>query len=110
MKPPDATLEALWKNVLDHWDNAAAHHAFLDHCQRHDALDEAAMRYRGMKGDRERGPIAEKRLSAVLMLAMSKLEVTRGPSESAAGRITKLLLILFFLSGSLVVLWYLMRT
>lgn len=110
MKTPDPALEALWKNVLDHWDNDAAHHAFLDHCQSHETLDEAAMRYRGMKGDHDRGPGADKRLTAVLMLAMSKLEVTRAEPKAASGFATKLVLILFFLVGSLIVLRYLMST
>ena len=110
MKTADPTLEALWKHVLDHWDNDAAHHAFLDHCQSHDVLDEAAVRYRGMKGDRDRGPGADKRLKAVLMLAMSKLEVTRAEPKGASSGLTKLVLILFFLVGSLVVLGYLLRT
>jgi hypothetical protein len=102
VRAADPTLEALWKNVLDNWDKDAAHHAFLEHCQNHDVLDEAAVRYRGMKGDRDRGPGAEKRLGAVLILAMSKLEV--------ASSVTKLLLIVFFLAGSLFVLAYLLRT
>jgi len=110
MKSSDPALEALWKNVLSSWDDDAAHHAFLDHCQRHEVLVEAAMRYRGMKGDHERGPGAEKRLTAVLMLAMSKLEVSRADPKPAVSGATKLVLILFFLVGSLVVLAYLMRT
>ena len=110
LKAPDPTLEALWKNVLDNWETDAAHHAFLDHCQNREALDEAAVRYRGMKGDRDRGPGAEKRLGAVLILAMSKLEVARAEPKAAPGPATKLLLILFFLFGSLLVLTYLLRT
>ena len=110
MKPVDPVLEALWKNVLDRWEHDAAHHAFLDHCQRHEALDDAATRYRGMKADRERGPIAEKRLKAVLLLAMSKLEATRSERAAASRPIGKLLSIVFFLSGSLVLLWYLLRS
>ena len=110
MKAPDAALEALWKHVVDHWDNDAAHHAFLDHCHRHEALDEAAVRYRGMQGDRDRGPGAQKRLTAVLMLAMSKLEVSRSEPKAASSSWIKLGLILFFLGGSLVVLMYLLRS
>ena len=110
MKAPDPALEALWKNVLDRWEHDAAHYAFLEHCRTHDALDEAAVRYRGMKGDRERGPAAEKRLTAVLMLAMSKLEVSRAEPRAESSILTKFVLILFFLTGSLVVLWYLMQT
>lgn len=110
MKPPDPALEALWKNVLDHWEHAPAHHAFLDYCQSHEALDQAAVRYRGMTGDRDRGPAAEKRLGAVLALAMSKLEVTRAEPKAASSALTKLLLIAFFVAGSLVVLAYLLST
>ena len=111
MKAPDPALEALWKNVLDRWELDAAHRAFLDHCQARDALDEAAVRYRGMRGDRERGAGAEKRLNAVLMLAMAKLEVQRGePQLVASSSLGKLLLVAFFLIGSLLVLWYLAHT
>jgi hypothetical protein len=110
VKPPDPALEALWKNVLDHWELDAAHLAFLEHCRAHDTLDQAAARYGGMKGDRERGPSAEKRLRAVLMLAMAKLEVSRAEPKAAPGTAAKLALIAFFLLGSLVLLTYLMRT
>jgi hypothetical protein len=110
VKTPDPTLEALWKNTLDHWDNDAAHHAFLEHCERAQALDEAAVRYRGMKGDHERGAGADKRLKAVLLLAMSRLELRRAEPKAASSALTKLVLIVFFLFGSLVVLGYLLRT
>ena len=68
------------------------------------------MRYRGMKGDRERRAGAEKRLTAVLMLAMSKLEVRGAEPKAASSVLTKVALILFFLFGSLLVLGYLLRT
>ena len=110
MKPADPAIEALWKHVLDHWDNDAAHHAFLELCQSREALDQAALRYGGMKGDRERGPGAEKRLSAVLVLAMAKLEVARSEPKAASSTLIKLTLILFFLCGSLAILVYLLRT
>lgn len=110
MKAADPALEALWKNVLDNWEHEAAHHAFLDHCQRHEALDEAAVRYRGMKGDRDRGPTAEKRLGAVLMLALAKLEVSRAEPKAASSTIGKLVLIAVFLLGSAFMLLYLLRT
>jgi hypothetical protein len=44
------------------------------------------------------------------MLAMSKLEVARAEPKAASSALTKLVLILFFLVGSLVVLGYLLRT
>src|SRR5260221_12636313 len=84
----DTAFEALWKNVLDRWDEERAHGAFLEHCQATDQLAEAAARYRGMKGDRERGSVAEKRLAGVAIVALAKLEATRSrprPSGSRAG-------------------------
>jgi hypothetical protein len=84
----DTAFEALWKNVLDRWDEERAHGAFLEHCQATDQLAEAAARYRGMKGDRERGAIAEKRLAGVAIVALAKLEATRSrprPSGSRTG-------------------------
>ena len=73
----DAAFEALWKNVLDHWDEERAHGAFLELCQATDQLAEAAARYRGMKGDRDRSAVAEKRLAGIAIVALAKLEATR---------------------------------
>ncbi|HEX3773742.1 MAG TPA: hypothetical protein VHV51_04710 [Polyangiaceae bacterium] len=84
----DAAFEALWKNVLDHWDDDRAHGAFLEHCQATDQLASAAARYRGMKGDRDRGVVAEKRLAGVAIVALAKLEGTRTrphPSRARTG-------------------------
>lgn len=110
MKAPDPALDALWKHALDNWDNDAAHRAFLEHCQNNEVLDEAAVRYRGMKGDRDKGPGAEKRLKTILALALSKLEVQRAEPKAASSTIIKVLLIVVFLAGSLLVLAYLLRT
>ena len=53
----DAAFEALWKSILDRWDEERTHGAFLEYCQATDQLAEAAARYRGMKGDRDRSAI-----------------------------------------------------
>jgi hypothetical protein len=88
----DSAFEALWKNVLDHWDEERAHGAFLEHCQATDQLAEAAARYRGMKGDRERGAAAEKRLAGVAIVALAKLEATRSRPLRSGSRTGALLL------------------
>ena len=103
----DPALEALWKNVLDRWDDEKAHAAFLDHCQNADQLVEAAVRYRGMAGDRERGEAAEKRLQGVAVLAMAKLESTRTTEPRGRSRVGSLLLIALFLAATILVLLYL---
>ncbi len=103
----DSALEALWKNVLDNWDDDKVHGAFLEHCQRTDQLVEAAVRYRGMKGDRERGPVAEKRLQGVAMLAMAQLEASRTSIREPRTRWASIVLALFFLLSALGLLMYL---
>ncbi len=101
VKTPDPALEALWKNVLDHWTTTqlTTHSWITARATRRSTKLPCANR--GMKGDRERGAGAEKRLTAVLMLAMSKLEVSRAEPKAASSAATKLVLILFFLLGSL---------
>ena len=80
----DPIFEALWKRVTDAWDDDAAHGAFLRHSQDTGQLAEAASRYAGMKGDRDRGAVAKKRLEAVSILALGALEASRTePSRGA---------------------------
>ena len=79
----DAAFEALWKSVLDRWDDERGHRAFMDYCQATDRLAEGAARYRGMKGDRDRSEVAEKRLAGIAVIALAKLEATRRPAPRA---------------------------
>lgn len=103
----DPTLEALWKKVLDDWDNQALHGTFLEYCQSNGRLVEAAVRYRGMSGDRERGESAEKHLKSVLALAMAQLETLRSPRPESQSRAGSIALILLFVGGTLGILAYL---
>jgi hypothetical protein len=98
---PDASLEALWKNALDSWDDDRTHAAFLEHCQRTGQLAEAAARYRGMTGDRSRGRSAEKRLQGVATLAVLALEASRTPPAAARRNASALVLAVLFLAGAL---------
>lgn len=106
-KPPDPTLEALWKRVLDDWDDEARHSAFLDYCQQTERLVDAAVRYRGMTGDRTRAEIAEKKLKTVTLLAMARLEVARRSDRGAAPRRLGYALLAFFVVATLGLLAYL---
>lgn len=103
----DPTLEALWKKVVDHWDDEHAHTAFLEYCRRGERLVEAAVRYRGMVGDHARSTVAKRKLDAVAMLAMAELEVSRQkprPPERHAGSYA---MIAFFLLATVGLLAYL---
>jgi hypothetical protein len=103
----DGALETLWKHALDHWDNEAAHRAFLEHCQKHDRLVEAAVRYRGMRGDHARGAIAEQKLTAITALAFARLESARSPDRRKQGRALGLVLVAVFIAGTIGLLAYL---
>jgi hypothetical protein len=103
----DATLEVLWKHVLDHWDDQAAHTLFLDACQKGDRLVEAAVRYRGMAADRDRGPVAQKRLASVTALALTKLEASRSVSSTPPPQYGGIALIVVFVLATLILLSYL---
>lgn len=102
----DSTLEALWKNALDHWDEDKAHTAFLEHCREHGKLAEAAARYRGMAGDRERSEQAEKRLKGILVMAMASLETARTPPEVTQRRAGSLVMIVLFVAATIGLLVY----
>ena len=101
----DPTLEALWKNVVDHWESDVAHGEFLRHCQTTHQLAEAAARYAGMSGDRDRGESAKKRLEGVTLLATSSLLATRSDRTLGLPRwFTVAVLMLFGAMGGYVML------
>lgn len=97
----DTLFEALWKKVVDDWENDAAHGTFLQHCQDNGQLAEAAARYRGMSGDSERGPSAEKRLQAVAMLAIANLESQRSSTARRPPVGAVVMAVFFVLSAGL---------
>ncbi|HTQ07656.1 MAG TPA: hypothetical protein VMI54_27555 [Polyangiaceae bacterium] len=103
----DGALDTLWKHALDHWDDEAAHRAFLEHCRHHGQLVEAAVRYRGMKGDHARGELAEKKLAAITALALANLESARSPERRKQGRVSSYVLIVFFVAATIGLLAYL---
>jgi hypothetical protein len=106
----DAALEALWKSVLDRWDDDRTHGAFLEYCQATDQLAEAAARYRGMKGDRDRSTVAEKRLAGIAIVALAKLHATRSPMARPGRRIGGLILAACFGLAAAGLLAYLLAT
>jgi len=93
---PDPTFETLWNNVLDRWDEEAPHALFLQHSQMTEQLAEAAARYAGMRGDRERGETAKKRLEAVTLLATSSLFAARTERPRALPKWFTVVVLLLF--------------
>lgn len=107
--PSDPTLEALWKNTLDHWDDEATHVALLDYCQQSDQLVQAAVYYRGMTGDHERGATAKQHLTRLTLLALAKLDASRSVAQrSDSLNPGSWLLIISFLAATVGLLLYML--
>ena len=73
----DALFEALWKRVLESWEDDKPHAAILDHAVRGEMLPELAGRYRAHKevpGHEER---AKKKLDALIVAATQMLMATK---------------------------------
>ena len=101
---PDASLEALWKNVLDRWEHDAAHHAFPSTVSARGSCAEAAARYRGIPGigaRAERGETAPRCGHAGLLA----LEASRPPPASRAER-GALVLVVLFMAGAVALTGY----
>jgi hypothetical protein len=75
----DPVLEALWKRVLEAWDDDRTHAALLEHAMRAQALPEIAGRYRALSEDPEKGPLAKKKLDGIVVAATQMLMSMKTP-------------------------------
>jgi hypothetical protein len=75
----DPVLEALWRGVLESWQEAGPHAALLDHALRSQSLPEIAGRYRALIDDPEKGPAARKRLDEIVVAATEMLMSMKTP-------------------------------
>lgn len=75
----DLVLEALWKRVLEAWDDDKTHAALLDHAMRAQQLPEIAGRYRALGEDPEKGALAKKKLDAIVVAATQMLMSMKTP-------------------------------
>jgi hypothetical protein len=73
-------LDALWKRVLEAWDDNATHAALLDYAVRAQALPEIAGRYRALVDDPQRGPVAKKKLDGIVVAATQMLMSMKTPN------------------------------
>jgi hypothetical protein len=75
----DPVLEALWSHVLEAWEDERAHAVLLDHALYAEALPEVAGRYRKLVDDPDKGPLAKKRLDAIVVAATGLLLSMKTP-------------------------------
>jgi hypothetical protein len=78
-EPKDPLLEALWKRVLEAWDDEKTHAALIEHAVREQQLPEIAGRYRALSDDPERGEVAKKKLDAIVLAATHMLMSMKTP-------------------------------
>jgi hypothetical protein len=76
----DPVLEALWRRVLEAWDDDKAHGALIDHGLRTEALPELASRYRALVADACKGPVAKAKLDAIVSAATQMLWAMKTPA------------------------------
>jgi hypothetical protein len=76
---PDPVLDALWKRVLEAWDDDRAHAALLEHAIHTQALPQIAGNYRQLVDDPERGARAKKKLDGIVLAATQMLMSMKTP-------------------------------
>jgi hypothetical protein len=77
----DPILEALWKRVVEAWDDEKTHAALIEHAMREQRLPEIAGRYRALSEDPERGAAAKKKLDAIVLAATQMLMSMKTPKS-----------------------------
>ncbi len=78
----DPALDALWKRVVEAWDDDKPHGAIVEYAVRTQKLPELAGRYKTLVGDPEKGAKAKKRLDGVVTAAMHLLYATKAPKPT----------------------------
>ena len=75
----DAMFNALWKRVLDAWDDDKPHQAALSYALEKQMLPEIAGRYRKLMDDPERGARAKRKVDGIVVAATQMLMATKTP-------------------------------
>ena len=77
--PPDAILEALWKRVLEAWDDDKPHQAALTYALQNERLPDIAGRYRKLLDDPDKAVRAKKKIDGIVISATQLLMATKTP-------------------------------
>ena len=78
----DAIFSALWKRVLEAWDDDGPHRAILEHALRSEKLPDLAGRYRALKDDPEKGARAQKKIDGIVAAATQMLMSMKTPART----------------------------
>jgi hypothetical protein len=77
--PPDAIFDALWKRVLEAWDDDKPHQAALQYALDNGMLPEIAGRYRKLKDDPEKSARAQRKIDGIVVAATQMMLATKTP-------------------------------
>jgi hypothetical protein len=78
----DAVLETLWGRALETWDDETKHVAVLQYAAQSEAMPELASRYRALVDDPARGPMARRRLDAIVAKATAMMCALKTPAPT----------------------------
>ena len=76
-QPPDAVFQALWKRVIEAWDDDKPHQAALSYAIDKEMLPEIAGRYRKLMEDPEKSARAKKKIDGIVIAATQMLLATK---------------------------------
>jgi hypothetical protein len=77
----DAVLEALWKRVIEAWDDDKTHAALIEHALREQRLPEVAAYYGALSKDPQKSAVARKKLDAIVVAATQMLMAMKTPER-----------------------------
>ena len=75
----DPLFEALWRRVVDAWDDDKTHRALLEYAVRAEQLPEAAGRYRALSSDPEKAERAKRQMDAIVNTATQMMFAMKTP-------------------------------
>lgn len=78
----DDPLELMWARALEKWDDEKRHAVLLELALQTERMPELAGRYRALLGDVEKGPVAKKRIDAILGAATQLLMSMKTPKPT----------------------------
>lgn len=78
----DAVFDALWKRVLEAWDEDKPHQAALQYALEHGMLPEIAGRYRALKDDPAKSARAQRKIDGIVVAATQMMLATKTPPRT----------------------------
>ena len=79
---PDVVFDALWKRVVENWDDDKPHQAILKFAIDTERMPDLAGRYRKLRDDPERAARAQKKIDGIVIAATQMLMSMKTPART----------------------------